>query len=54
MSTWGKKSSVAVMQQFEIIIRGQSSVIFIIWTVKYVKTKCNSCHLAYLRPAPHF
>lgn len=27
---------------------------FIFWTGKYAKTKCNSLHLVYLRLAPHF
>lgn len=42
------------MQQSEIIISEQCNIMFIFWTGKYAKTKCNSLHLVYLRPAPHF
>lgn len=45
---------LAVMQQSEIIISGQCNIMFIFWTGKYAKTKCNSLHLVYLRPEPHF
>lgn len=43
-----------VTQHSEIIIRGQCNIMFIIWTGKYGKTKCNSPHLAQLIPASHF
>lgn len=50
-----KKNHVfGIMQHSEIIIRGQCNIMFIIWTGKYGKTKCNSSHLVDLIPAPHF
>lgn len=50
----GKTKILALMQQSEIIISGQWNIMFIFWTGKYAKTKCNSLHLVYLRPALHF
>lgn len=51
---WRGGKILGVMQQSEIIISEQCNIMFIFWTGKYAKTKCNSLHLVYLRPAPHF
>lgn len=49
-----KNYACGIMQHSEIIIGGQCNIMFIIWTGKYGKTKCNSPCLVHSIPAPHF